>query len=452
MNIENDPQDTWDAYLTSDREDQSAFERLVNIYTPVAVEMATPIEIGGHYFSHDDVMPFALAGLKVNIRRYDPGKNPAFNSHVRSSLREISLGPAWQRYAQQQHGGNGSTDWHQVLLEWHLPLVQTAAKLYTHKHPMFSAEELVTPAFFGLTDAVRHYDYRRYILFSTFASHRMRGSINDEVRGMDPFPRLVRSRSKKIKGMMERGKRYQIDHPEDARPIEEIIMEIEDIDENMFKRIQSDAMRGKNPIDIEFLARRENKTKGDFEQRGINNMGLAPTTARFAFDEPRATHEDVHYFAQIIASYPDKRARDMASLYFFHGFTMKEVGETFGISESRTSQQMSGLLKYSVDYIASDIVNDASAAFFVLSENRMKRISELIRKGNQNNVDARRLKRFFSMTSFFEDFHNPETPPGMTNDTGELEELFMMLGGSNDELQAPSPVPEDIKNVDNGKR
>ena len=39
----------------------------------------------------------------------------------------------------------------------------------------------------------------------------------------------------------------------------------------------------------------------------------------------------------------DKRERLVVMLYFMHGYRMKEVAETIGLSESRVSQMMTAL-------------------------------------------------------------------------------------------------------------
>ena len=61
------------------------------------------------------------------------------------------------------------------------------------------AEELFSAAALGLLGAAQRYDSNREASFETFAEHRIRGAVLDELRAMDPLPRRLRADTVKLK-------------------------------------------------------------------------------------------------------------------------------------------------------------------------------------------------------------------------------------------------------------
>ena len=59
-----------------------------------------------------------------------------------------------------------------------------------------SEDELFSAGMFGLMKACRSYDPERGAEFKTYAYHRIRGAIGDELRRLDYLPRSLRDRAK----------------------------------------------------------------------------------------------------------------------------------------------------------------------------------------------------------------------------------------------------------------
>ncbi len=59
-----------------------------------------------------------------------------------------------------------------------------------------SEEELFSAGMFGLMKACRSYDPARGAIFKTYAYHRIRGAILDELRRLDFLPRSLRDRAR----------------------------------------------------------------------------------------------------------------------------------------------------------------------------------------------------------------------------------------------------------------
>lgn len=61
-----------------------------------------------------------------------------------------------------------------------------------------SEEELFSAGLYGLMKACRSYDPARGAVFKTYAYHRIRGAILDELRRLDFLPRSLRDRAKEV--------------------------------------------------------------------------------------------------------------------------------------------------------------------------------------------------------------------------------------------------------------
>lgn len=185
--------------------------------------------------------------------------------------------------------------------------------------------DLAHEAIFGLQHAVGSFDPSRGILFRTYAAQRVRGAILDYLRSIDPAPRLIRERDRKVRRARER----------------------------------FHAVHGRLPDDNELA--QELGVTGDEYQRLIADSKLAGVTS---LDTELRT--DAHSLRDILAdpraACPSRVAqrrdtrewmmRDLTRseqllliLYYVERMTMKEIGLTLDLSESRVSQMHSLLIE-----------------------------------------------------------------------------------------------------------
>ncbi len=83
---------------------------------------------------------------------------------------------------------------HANTCEWKmkefLPLVRGVAWRYAHgRHGCLELDDLISVGTIGLLEACRRFDPSRHTTFKTFALHRVRGAILDELRKMNWVPR-----------------------------------------------------------------------------------------------------------------------------------------------------------------------------------------------------------------------------------------------------------------------
>jgi len=216
------------------------------------------------------------------------------------------------------------------LLEHYLPIVRyTADRLYAKLPEEVELDDLISAGTFGLVDAINAFDINRGVKFETYCGQRIRGAILDELRNMDWVPRLVRSRAHKL---------------EDARCELEIEL-------------------GRKPSDSE-LAKKMRMSLGEFHKlrRDARAVGLVSLSRKFfetdssrdvreidVLEDKRSENPFEHFHSKDVKEWITKglsRAeRLIIILYYFEEMTMKEIGETLALSESRVSQMHSAILE-----------------------------------------------------------------------------------------------------------
>lgn len=83
-----------------------------------------------------------------------------------------------------------------ALLEKHQALIERVARRLVWRTGMQSAyDDLWSAGALALLEASRRYDPAKGASFATFAEHRVRGAMIDELRSMDHLPRRLRNRT-----------------------------------------------------------------------------------------------------------------------------------------------------------------------------------------------------------------------------------------------------------------
>jgi RNA polymerase sigma factor for flagellar operon FliA len=89
------------------------------------------------------------------------------------------------------------------LVIQNLGLVWAIARKFKNLHGLpLDLDDLVQYGIFGLIDAVERFDPNLGYSFSTFASPRIHGSIQDELRKLDWVPRTTREKISRVKDLL----------------------------------------------------------------------------------------------------------------------------------------------------------------------------------------------------------------------------------------------------------
>mgnify|MGYP002624133007 CR=1 FL=1 len=214
--------------------------------------------------------------------------------------------------------GEGRDD----LIQRYLPLIKyVVGRMAINPPPGLDYEDILSFGVFGLMDAVDRFDPEKGFVFQTFAIPRIRGAILDELRKYDWYSRTGREKVQKLNRAMEK-----VLQDKGGLKDEWIIKEM-GIDEAEYWEIQELASRG-------FIA-----SLDEVMQLDDGDVSIEATLAddRITAEQRLEDESEREILAQSLSELPE-RERNMLSLYYFEGLTLKEIGEVLGVSESRISQ------------------------------------------------------------------------------------------------------------------
>ena len=241
-----------------------------------------------------------------------------------TSLQETPVEEVWRSYKKA-----GSDELRNYLIEHYLHLVKsTAERMHMRLPGEVDVEDLMSAGLFGLMDAIDAFDLERGVKFETYCTQRVRGAIFDELRAMDWVPRLVRSRTAKIERArkaleMETGR-----HPTD----QEVCKQLK-VSRAEYKKLQKDS----KPVNVVSLNRKWFETDSSKDIREIDviqdNRQEDPITALHKRD-----------LKLLMTKGLSRAERLIVILYYYEEMTMKEIGMTLDLSESRVSQMHSSIL------------------------------------------------------------------------------------------------------------
>lgn len=215
------------------------------------------------------------------------------------------------------------------LMENFLPLVRyTAERMHTRLPAEVEVEDLMSSGLFGLMDAIDAYDIERGVKFETYCTQRIRGAIFDELRAMDWVPRLVRSRTAKV----ERASK-QLEMELGRKATDKEISKRLDVDPDEYKKICRDA----KPVGVVSLNRKWFETDSSKDVREIDVV----RDRRQENPVSRLQRDDLKL---LLTKGLSRAERLIIILYYYEEMTMKEIGITLDLSESRVSQMHSSIL------------------------------------------------------------------------------------------------------------
>lgn len=215
------------------------------------------------------------------------------------------------------------------LMENFLPLVKyTADRLYAKLPDEVELDDLISAGIFGLIDAINSFDLERGVKFETYCVPRIRGAILDELRSMDWVPRLVRSRAHKLEDALRR-----LEMGLGRKPTEQELAKEMHLPMGEFRKLQRDAQA----VGLVSLNRKWFETDSNKDVREIDMLedkrGENPLQG--------VQRKDIK---DLITRGLNRAERLILILYYYEEMTMKEIGETLDLSESRVSQMHSAIL------------------------------------------------------------------------------------------------------------
>lgn len=184
-----------------------------------------------------------------------------------------------------------------------------------------SIEDIAGYGVEGLINAIERFSPQKNTRFETYALIRIRGAILDRIRSQDFLPRSVRKKIKDIKQATEILKQELGRVPTTTEIANYLDMDAEKVNQIISEDITITSIydkRGSSDDSMEIIDTIEDSTKLNPQERM----------------EEKNVKTDLQKALQRLP----ERERVLMVLYYQENMTMKEIGETLGMSESRVCQ------------------------------------------------------------------------------------------------------------------
>jgi len=216
------------------------------------------------------------------------------------------------------------------LVEMYLPLVKyNGERIWSRLPEGVELDDLISAGVFGLMDAIDAFDLSRGVKFETYCVPRIRGAMLDELRTMDWVPRLVRSKASKLNEALKTLETKVGRQPTELELSQHMGISVAELEKMMLdasavnlislnkKWYETDSYKDVREIDI-----LEDK-KGEDPTRRIQKNDLM----------------------RLVTKGLNRNERLIIILYYYEELTMKEIGATLDLSESRVSQMHSSIVQ-----------------------------------------------------------------------------------------------------------
>jgi RNA polymerase sigma factor for flagellar operon FliA len=215
------------------------------------------------------------------------------------------------------------------LIENYFPLVRYNAERVWAKLPDgVDLNDLISSGVFGLMDAIEAFDMDRGVKFETYCVPRIRGAMLDELRTMDWVPRLVRSKASKLEAA-----RKHLEASLGRPPLDHELAQKLGLSLDEFHKLRSEA----SAVNLVSLNKKWYETDSYKDVREVDILedakGEDPTSGIQKRDVMRLVTKGLN-----------RNERLIIILYYYEELTMKEIGQTLGLSESRVSQMHSSIV------------------------------------------------------------------------------------------------------------
>lgn len=184
-----------------------------------------------------------------------------------------------------------------------------------------SIEDIAGYGVEGLINAIERYSPQKNTRFETYALIRIRGAIIDKIRSQDFLPRSVRQKIKVVKEAQEYLKQELGRMPTTSEVARHLDMEAEKVNQLLSEDVTITSLydkKGSNEDSVEIIDTIQDTGK------------LNP--------QEEAEEKNVKQELEKALQRLPERERIIMVLYYQENMTLKEIGETINMSESRVCQ------------------------------------------------------------------------------------------------------------------
>lgn len=233
-----------------------------------------------------------------------------------------SVDVLWKEY--KETGSKIAKD--KLLMEYAQMVKYIAHRIAVNLPASVDRNDLISAGIMGLIKSVETFEPERGFKFETFAGHKIRGAILDELRGLDWVPRSVRQKSREMQRVYARLENSLGRAPYDDEVCEDLKITIEEFEGILYDITPTTIISLEEAMPDRSTDSKELRIIDTIEDPGSQNplkeMGFA---------------EIKNILKDAIAGLPEKEKLVIA-LYHYEELTLKEIGVVLDISESRVSQ------------------------------------------------------------------------------------------------------------------
>jgi RNA polymerase sigma factor for flagellar operon FliA len=213
----------------------------------------------------------------------------------------------------------------QAVLTQYAPLVKYVVSRIAAGLPKnVDQEDLFSAGVLGLLDALEKFDAKKGTKFETYAVWRIRGSVLDELRALDWASRSTRRKAREIEEVCRKLDQKLGRSASDTEVAKALGIPVQEYLHLL------DEIKGAVLLSLDRAAH------GDDQDSGTLGECLDLSAAEDPL-EVIESEEDKVLLGEAINQLPEQE-RLVIALYYFEEMTLREIGETLTISESRVSQ------------------------------------------------------------------------------------------------------------------
>ena len=237
---------------------------------------------------------------------------------------ETDVQQLWRDYREQP-----TVDLRNRLVELYLSLVKyNAERIWARLPDGVELDDLISAGVFGLMDAIDAFDLTRGVKFETYCVPRIRGAMLDELRTMDWVPRLVRSKASKTEAARKELEAALGRPPRPEEMAARLGIPLEQLDAHMGEA---------TAVNLVSLNKKWYETDSYKDVREIDIL------------EDKKAEDPTHRLQnrdlmRLVTRGLNRNERLIVILYYYEEMTMKEIGLTLDLSESRVSQMHSSII------------------------------------------------------------------------------------------------------------
>lgn len=258
-------------------------------------------------------------------------------------LSEDELTALWEEYLKDK---NNKAARDTLIVQYIYLIRYVVGRVKVTLPATISIEDIAGYGVEGLINAIERYSPQKNTRFETYALIRIRGAILDRIRAQDFLPRSVRKKIKDIKAAQEKLKQDLGRMPTTTEVANYLDMEPDKVNQLLAEDTTMTSLydkRGNTDDSVEIIDTIQDENK------------LNP--------QEKAEEQNVKQELEKALKRLPERERIIMVLYYQENMTLKEIGETINMSESRVCQlHAQGIMK---------LKN-------ILSENRTTRLRQSI--------------------------------------------------------------------------